>query len=499
MISRVTIVFEKANKASQNRATVISSIFNQLTSCDISVMEIDLFRKEDDSQFLIFIDIDNYLDYAINSLDLCVIFTNNLNDTDDSILSGSYESQCKLIADKSYFIEKADKIDLYSKEILNFGVVDLDLNIILQFNSFFNLLINKVNLPARRSKSDVILTIDCEEQHIYFDNKSGKCTNISSDPKILDDTRFNVLMNKTLEHISNFDFKTILMIAGDELRDDSVDGFGNSILDPETNISCLKSLSSKRNIMIANHSYGHEIWLRNSKNTSSLNFFDKLIYFFKCKPTFKTFCQLTITLLKWKNIVQLLNLNYFIKSVRRSPTLSDGENFVLMNKLLDDNEIRYVNLFRAPGFRLSNSILDFLKENGFHDSSIRLDISKILYPSLPFELFQLDNGFVERTNVIEFPCIWIDEFVRFQNFSHIKTLIEYFSTSRETSNSVLTLITHLKITGSNFKHFHYNSWNPTKGLSIPPSKDNLIRLFSEIDSIFTNFIFEDSIIKNVEN
>jgi hypothetical protein len=80
----------------------------------------------------------------------------------------------------------------------------------------------------------------------------------------------------------------------------------------------------------------------------------------------------------------------------------------------------------------------------------------------------------------EFPCLFIDKFLRTNSIKEIKLLLNYLDIVYSQKETVLTIITHTKAIGGDEKHVHIYPRSPMSGLSQPAKRKNLKIILSKL-------------------
>lgn len=373
-------------------------------------------------------------------------------------------------------------LNSYFDELLNHFDGSIKANRICSINRFIRSIIeanSKTILPKLDEKPISLLTIDSEDQHNYFDNNNLKCTDILGSNHNTDDMRFSNAILESTRRLLQYGIKPNFLVTGSELRQDSLDSFGNPIDDIHQNLAALKELSKNPNVGIGTHGFDHETWLKFGKsNISRLSLWEKFKYFFECGGNIPTlyFYLLYCVKLGFKNKEGALG-------IRGEFNESDLKyQFEELENLFSSHEIPFTKFNRYCGYRRSHQVVHYLDKNNYYDSSDLIDTEHEAISPSPYILFCFKDGVLRLSTVKEFPCIFIDKYFRTSQKRLIREIMDYLEKALQYPETYLTIITHTKITGGDYKHCHIYARNPLAGLAQPPKKENLESILSLISN-----------------
>lgn len=372
-----------------------------------------------------------------------------------------------------------DLLTPYYQEIVKHGTGQINANRVCALLRLFRVLFRSIDmLSAKRQGAVTLFTIDAEDQHSYYDNKNGFCTDLNHSVQNKDDMVFSNLLDVSIQRLLPHGIKPIFLVTGSELRQEAVDGFGNPLRGTEDNIAILRKASKNPDISIGFHSYDHERWLLyGSANLQPMTTWAKITYFSKSGGNSKT-------------LISYLKL---LTRIRRKEKVKLGKEGNFTNKELDyqiknlenlfqRHGIVYLKFHRHPGFRRSDKVVSYLSKNDYIDSSDLIDVEKNPSPPIPYFLFNSLNGQISLSNLCEFPCLFIDKFLRTKSRHQLNTLLRYLKSIYEYDEAVLTIVTHTKVVGGDLNHTHYYPRNPLSGLAQPMKTENFNKICKMISS-----------------
>jgi len=345
-----------------------------------------------------------------------------------------------------------------------------------------------------RKRAITLFTIDSEDQHNYFNNKQKRCTDINGSKIDLQDMRFNNALACSLERLNKFNIHPTFMVTGSEISNISRDGFGNPLLEIDKNIRELKKISADKNVSIAFHSFNHQEWLKFGKSGNEpMSIWGKLSYFFSSGGNVRLLGRYIKGIWRLRHLEKekLGEKGDFISSELK-------RQFQGLEDLYRKHNISFTKFFRSPGFRRSKTLIKYLNDNQFTDSSDILSIDPIVAP-LPYYLFVEDGREISLSLVKEFPCFFIDRYLRTTKKSELDKCLKYLRAVYSNPDSVLTIVTHTKVTGSNFNHCHIYPRNPKSGLAQPPIEKNLEKVYTCIREHSSSLSFKEYLKTEAEN
>lgn len=329
-----------------------------------------------------------------------------------------------------------------------------------------------------------IFTVDTEDQNNYFNNKKGECTDISGNRQNRQDMLFANCLDTAIRRFNRYGIKATFMITGSELRKRALDSFNQPMVNIKENWQYLKQGFDYQNHSIGLHAFDHQDWLKYGKSSHRpMRSFKKLIYFFNSGGTFPLLAKYILWVIRNFKTKEPLGLGGDLNKIRLSNQIDR------LTKLFVSNQIPFVPLFRAPGFRRSEKLIEILNDRLISDSS---ELINIKYPVIPrpYYLLMSKNGRWQLSDVIEFPAIFIDEFIRSRRIRHSDSLIRYLDFVYQKQNAVITFISHTKVTGGDYGHCHIYHRNPLSGLSQSPTKASLKKIYKFIEEKGSSLDFQ---------
>ncbi|MEK9155696.1 MAG: hypothetical protein AAB360_00130 [Patescibacteria group bacterium] len=356
----------------------------------------------------------------------------------------------------------------YFEEILAYASGKINPSRVCAILHFHRSLLEKFwNLSLSNQEPITLFTVDAEDQHIYYDNKNAVCTELKGDKNECDDMRSNVLVRESIKRLTNLGIRPTFMVTGSDLRQESKDAFGNALAKPEDNVSFLRSLSSSEQVSVGTHSLDHQRWLLyGNSHCQPMGFLPKMKYFFNSGGDLPQLFRLLIWSVKNHVPKAKLGIRGEFSRGELNRQIKGLANF------FGKEGIKFTRFHRHPGFRRSSQVVGYLAEMGYADSS---DLLKIENPSppIPYYLFSEKAGKLSLANLQEYPCLFIDEYLRTKNRKKLNQLLNYLNKIFQYHGTVLTIVSHTKVIGGNPAHCHVYPVNPLSGLAQPMVIENL--------------------------
>lgn len=344
------------------------------------------------------------------------------------------------------------------------------------FRSFLRPLLRArgIALPEGRGRSVTLYTVDAEDQHLYYDNAKRRCTSFVGRTDNPHDTRLDHSLPESLTRFRRFGIRPTFMVTGSELREDALDAFGNPLDEPMQNLRMLREYAAGRDLAIGTHGYDHGQWLRYGRSPlPPLGIWAKAGYFFDSGGT-------PLFLLRYLWAARRY------RGRKQAGDLGDSGEFTagIVRQQLEGLEalyarygIPFVRFHRHPGFRRSAQVVNCLEQLGYADSSDLLIIERNPVVPVPYTLFKLEQGRLTLSKVKEFPCLFIDRYIRTADARTLQVLCDYLDVVLARQDTVLTIISHTKVTGGDYTHCHVYPRDPFAGLALAPRKENVERIY----------------------
>lgn len=384
-----------------------------------------------------------------------------------------------LVRKNNNILLKNNLLEIYFDEVFGSLSGTTNPNTICTIIRFFRILFGEFfpKIYFFQKHPVTIFTVDSEDQHNYFNNQKQVCTDISGKSTNRNDMRLDSALKTSLERFKKFKICPTFIITGSDLNKDSTDSFGNIISLPELNWNYLMKISKNKNVSIGTHAYNHQDWLSygNSQN-KAMSAKDRLLYFFDCGGNLSLLLKYLLSSLKlrFQNKEGVLGRNgEFTEKILEGQIRK-------LEKILEKNEIPFTKFHRSPGFRRSSKVIEYLDKHGYMDSSDLFNIEDFNGPPVPYSLFMLKNETLSLSKVKEFPCLFIDKYLRTTKKNIIDNLIGFLNDVFTYNETVLTIISHTKVTGGDYKHCHIYPRNPLSGLSQPANPKNIELIYSKI-------------------
>jgi hypothetical protein len=324
-----------------------------------------------------------------------------------------------------------------------------------------------VNLPETGARSVSLITVDAEDQLRYFMNREGVCSNIRGAPG--DDMLFSRSCRTIMDRCEKFGLKAIFMVTGDEIDPSFVDAFGDPLVGLDDNRKVLGEMAS-RDHGVACHGFDHEWWMSKGRSAiAPMTTWEKLRYFMETSGDVRTLLGLARFLVVHAS--RLRKARASKRNWRQTPNQefsyaeikTDIERWLALVGFEDEN------LFiRYPGYVRSSATIDFL-----HDRFAATVDSSDLYslecglPAFPYSILAERDGQLQRTRLLEVPCVWIDKLLRTRDQDKVEAELDRLRVLAGFPGSVFSFVTHTKVLGSAWGHCHVYLHDPLKGMALP--------------------------------
>jgi hypothetical protein len=324
-----------------------------------------------------------------------------------------------------------------------------------------------VNLPKTDARSISLITVDAEDQQRYFINREGVCSNIRGAPS--DDMRFSRSCRTIMDRCEEFGLKAIFMVTGDEIDPSFVDAFGDPLIGLDDNLKVLGEIAT-RDHDVACHGFDHEWWMSKGRSAiAAMTVWEKMRYFMETSGDVRTLVGLARFLVVYAP--QLLKARARRKGRRR--TLNQAFSYSEIETDIErwlalvgfDDERLFI---RYPGYVRSSAIIEFLNDR-FAATVDSSDLYTLDYrlPAFPYSILAERDGQLQRTRLIEIPCVWIDKLLRTRAQDKVEAELDRLQVLAGFPGSVLSFVTHTKVLGSAWGHCHVYLHDPLKGMALP--------------------------------